>query len=450
LQYNGSFTQNQPVVYQWYFNGNPISTATASTYTVPNVQVSNSGGYVCVATMANVTYASTSGILTVPNVNQPIVIVNPVSRSVRSGSYTTFYVLASGSNISKTNATSTSRATTKASSGISYQWYFDGMIITGATDSTYVTTASKATTGYYECLVQNTSGSVLSSAAVLTLSESTNLGRLTNISTLGFDGAGRLLTLGFINGGPGTSGPESLLVRATGPALAPYQVTNLLKDPTLTFYSGNNIIAQNSGWASTSTNQILVTAADALTGAFVLTNPNSTDSATLVNVTPGPYTVQVNSKSGLTGNALAEIYDATPVGSFTLATPRILNLSCLQKTATNETLTQGFVLGGDSSETVLVRAIGPGLIPYGVTGVMADPQLTVYDSKSNIIGFNFGWGGSSDIIKANSYTGAFPLNNYSSADSAIILTLNPGAYTIKANSASGSGGSVLIEVYEMR
>ena len=114
-------------------------------------------------------------------------------------------------------------------------------------------------------------------------------------------------------------------------------------------------------------------------------------------------------------------------------------------------LTAGFVIAGTTPEQVLIRASGPTLAatPFNVPGTIADPKLTVYNSSSTVLATNTGWGGSAAITIANSATGAFQFSSPTSKDSAVVITLQPGAYTVQATSASGAAGVTLIEVYEV-
>ena len=48
--------------------------------------------------------------------------------------------------------------------------------------------------------------------------------------------------------------------------------------------------------------------------------------------------------------------------------------------------------GTSGSQTVLIRASGPALIPYGVTGVLPDPESTVFNNADTAIASNAGWG----------------------------------------------------------
>jgi hypothetical protein len=50
----------------------------------------------------------------------------------------------------------------------------------------------------------------------------------------------------------------------------------------------------------------------------------------------------------------------------------------------------GFIIGGDTPKTVLIRAIGPALATFGVPGVLANPTVTLF-SGSTAIARNDDW-----------------------------------------------------------
>ena len=54
-------------------------------------------------------------------------------------------------------------------------------------------------------------------------------------------------------------------------------------------------------------------------------------------------------------------------------------------------LISGFIVGDVGSATVVVRALGPSLAAYGVSGVLSDPTLTIYDSSGSVIASNDNW-----------------------------------------------------------
>jgi hypothetical protein len=281
-----------------------------------------------------------------------------------------------------------------------------------------------------------------------------NGGRLINLSVLSnIHGS---LSMGFVVGGNG-SGPESLLIRGVGPSIGPgsaFNVPGVITDPNLTVVQQNNdaVVATNAGWG---VNQAAVTAADTATGAFPLTNPASLDSAVVVSLPSvvGGYSATVAGKSGDNGEALTEVYDNTI--DYTPAISRLVNLSCLTAVAAGGTLDVGFVIGGSSAETLLIRAAGPALTaaPFDVSGAMPDPQLSVQPlSNPNApIATNAGWAGNAQVTLAESLTGAFSLSNPASKDSAVVVTLQPGIpYVVAVSSVSGTGGLVLVEIYEVQ
>jgi sugar lactone lactonase YvrE len=356
----------------------------------------------------------------------------PSSQYVAVGGSATFSVVASGA------------------SGLTYQWSFNGTAIPGATGSSYtVTNAQSSDSGPYTVTIANGDGSVTSNAANLNVNTGSSGARLVNLSCrAGVGTGGNILIVGFVSGGSGTSGTQPVLVRATGPALTAFGVTGVLPDPALTIFKGPSSMAANTGWG---TNAAQITAEDATLGAFALTDTSSKDSALYIpNLAPTGYTAQVAGASGDTGVALAEVYDATPPAGYSTTAPRLINLSARVQVGTGGSiLIAGFVIGGTGSETVLVRASGPALVPFGVSGTLPDPKLELFNQAGTAIASNNGWGGSSQISGASASVGAFAWASASSNDSAILITLPPGAYTAHVSGASGDTGVALVEVYEV-
>lgn len=278
--------------------------------------------------------------------------------------------------------------------------------------------------------------------------------RLVNLSCRTRVGNGAdILIAGFVVGGQGVTGTQGLLIRASGPALVPFGVAGTLADPELQLFSvapgGPAQRALNTGWDGDGA----VSAEAARVGAFPWTAETSHDAALAVDLAPGPYTANVSGQSGDTGVALAEIYDATEDGTATAASPRLVNLSarCLAGTGENS-LIAGFVIGGSAPKTVLIRASGPALLPFGITGVLADPQLQVYSTQAaeTLVASNLGWGGDPRIAIAAAWVGAFSWGESATADSALLLTLPPGPYTANVTGAGADTGVCLVEVYEVQ
>lgn len=141
----------------------------------------------------------------------------------------------------------------------------------------------------------------------------------------------------------------------------------------------------------------------------------------------------------------------TAAGYMVPTTVRLINMATRATIPTGGNLNPGFVISGKERKTVLVRAVGPGLATFGVTNPLNDPLLTVY-SGSNVVAANDNW--SADATQAaalqTAFTnaGAFTLPN-GSKDAALLLTLDPGNYTVIARGADNGGGELIVEVYEV-
>jgi hypothetical protein len=104
----------------------------------------------------------------------------------------------------------------------------------------------------------------------------------------------------------------------------------------------------------------------------------------------------------------------------------------------------GFVLSGSGSKTMLIRAVGPTLTNFGVSGALADPRLTLNNGVANIA-TNDNWlNGDAAAMTA---AGAFALLP-SSKDAALLTTLTASGNTAPVSAPEGASGVVLLEVYD--
>jgi hypothetical protein len=103
----------------------------------------------------------------------------------------------------------------------------------------------------------------------------------------------------------------------------------------------------------------------------------------------------------------------------------------------------GFIITG-GPKMVMIRAIGPSLSAAGVSPVVANPSLQLY-SGSTLLASNDDWGTNSNAAAIASSNLA-PQN---SLESALLVRLEPGAYTTVVSSSDGSTAIALVEVYEM-
>jgi hypothetical protein len=125
---------------------------------------------------------------------------------------------------------------------------------------------------------------------------------MANISTRGFVETGNdVLIGGFILGGSTNS--THVAVRALGPSLASFGLTNLLADPTLELHDANGAtLISNDDWQSDSTSAAQLTANG-------LGLPNPKESGIFISLPPGQFTASVAGKNGTTGIGIVEVYN---------------------------------------------------------------------------------------------------------------------------------------------
>ena len=124
----------------------------------------------------------------------------------------------------------------------------------------------------------------------------------------------------------------------------------------------------------------------------------------------------------------------------------LANISTRMKVGSGQNvLIGGFIIKGEQSKTLVLRAIGPSLSAVGVTNVLADPVLEVHDSGGNVIATNDDWrdGAQASQIQQRGLAPGDPL------ESALLLTLTPGNYTAVVSGYGTAGGNGLVEAYEM-
>ena len=113
-------------------------------------------------------------------------------------------------------------------------------------------------------------------------------------------------------------------------------------------------------------------------------------------------------------------------------------------------LIAGFTIDGDAPKTVLIRAMGPALGQFGLTGFLANPRLDVFDGTSQRLQWNDDWGGLAALSDAFTAAGAFAPASVASKDAALLVTLPPGSYTAQVSGVAGSTGVALVEIYELK
>ncbi len=249
---------------------------------------------------------------------------------------------------------------------------------------------------------------------------------LLNVSTrsvVGIDD--NQMIAGFIINGDSA---KELVFRALGPSL-PLGAT--LANPTLSVYdSTGTVVATNNNW-----NQYR---AEIMNAGFAPWDEH--DAALVTTLQPGSYTVVVSIEDGVGGVGLVELYDLSSDNS-----GKIANISTRAKVETDDDiLIGGFIVGGNEATKIIARAIGPSLASNNVNGVLLDPVLELHDGNGTVIDSNDNWRSTqqAEIIASG-------LSPQDDRESAIVATLQPGAYTAILRGQNNTTGVALVEIYNL-
>ena len=157
--------------------------------------------------------------------------------------------------------------------------------------------------------------------------------------------------------------------------------------------------------------------------------------ASTKNSDAGSYTVVVtNSAGSVTSNSTVLTVSALP---------RLYSLAVRTALEADQVLIVGFTMSG-GAKNVLLRAVGPTLGTFGVSG-MADPKLDLY-RDSSLITSNDNWGGGSSLAATFQSAGAFAYASATSLDAALVASISGGR---TAHVYGRTAGAVLVEGYDV-
>jgi hypothetical protein len=251
----------------------------------------------------------------------------------------------------------------------------------------------------------------------------------------------KVLIAGFIVTG---TEPKCVIIRGIGPSLS--GVGGTLSDPVLELHQGNATLVVNDNWKTREDGS----SQEAEVSATTIPPTHNLESAIVVTLNPGNYTALLSSKTGVAGIGVVEVYDLAQA-----ANSQLSNISTRGFVdVSNDVMIGGLIVGGpntDGKATVLVRALGPSLVGFGVQGALLDPLLELHDSNGATLATNDNWKindqsqqPQESVIRA---TTAAPPND---VEAAIVTTLSPGAYTAVVRGKNNGTGIGLIEVYNLR
>jgi hypothetical protein len=255
--------------------------------------------------------------------------------------------------------------------------------------------------------------------------------RLVNISTRMQVGlADNVLIGGFIIEGTTL---KKVILRAIGPSLANSGITGFLEDPTLELHDASGaLLESNDNWQESSDS------GEIIDSGLPPTDPR--ESAIVARLAPGSYTFILSGANNTTGVGLVESYTLDTNGS------RAANISTRGRVGAGEdALIGGFIIDGQTTKTMLVRALGPSLGVNGESGVLADPLVELHDSNGELITSNDDWnsGAQAGEIAATGIPPSDP------REAAILITATPGIYTAVVRGADGGEGVALVEIYDL-
>jgi len=313
--------------------------------------------------------------LTDSTVLPPAITGHPLSRNVTAGQSFTLSVVVSGAT--------------------SFQWYKDGVPVAGALQSSYAVAAVQlGDAGNYHVVATNVAGSVVSTAAVVTVSP------VPIAPTF-------------------AAQPLSLTAQRGSTVVLSAQAVG---SPTPTYQWSRGGVALVGSTAST---LVLSSISPSQVGTYACSATNPAGSVTSVP-------------------AVVNLSDA--------AAGRMINLSIRTQAGSGaELLIVGFSTGGAGTTgtmPLLLRAVGPSLAQFGVPGVLQDPRLTVY-SGNTAISTNDNWSGDPALVTSSRGVGAFALAANDSKDAVLLSpTTAIGGYTVQVTGSEGGAGVALAEIYD--
>ena len=227
--------------------------------------------------------------------------------------------------------------------------------------------------------------------------------------------------------------PKHLVIRAIGPSLIQFGLTDVLADPVLELHgpSGFTTIT-NDNWRDTQQ------------PPPVLTPTNDLESAMDPTLAPGAYTAVVKGKNNSTGVALVEVYDLTPWSG------KLGNISTRAFVETGDNIViAGMVLGnGSGLDRVVVRGIAPSLAPliFTESAVLANPTLELRDENGTLLMANNDWQDNAAQAAEITAAGLAPSHHL---ESAMAAALPPGFYTVLLAGLNAGIGLGLVEIYDL-
>jgi|GEM_PF-1330464 CotH protein. len=321
-------------------------------------------------------------------------------------------------------------------SSVTYRWFFNGVEIVDATSRELNLTDLRGSHAGTYTLHIVSGGTTVEVPFILDIKGAAHL---TAIAARAEVSSGEnVLVAGFIVEG---TGKKNFLARAVGPTLATQGINQPLAAPILRVFSvKGQEIASNTGWQN-GPDAARIPELAAKVGAFALP-AGSADSALVLELDPGLYTLHAAGAGDARGVALAELYALDEQSS-----PFALSSRAQVRSGEN-ILIGGVVIGGTVPQRLLLRAVGPTLATQGIDHPLADPVLEVVRGQTTIH-TNDDWENGNDAAALSTAFAAIGLPPFipGSKDAALIVDLAPGVYTVLVKGKGADEGVALVEIY---
>jgi hypothetical protein len=242
---------------------------------------------------------------------------------------------------------------------------------------------------------------------------------------------------GFIVQGPAGS-TKKIIVRAIGPSLVPFGISDAVANPTLDIFDSNNVkIASNDNWRTTQIGGIITSDQAAEINSSGLAPGNDAESAIIANLAPGSYTAVVRGAGDTVGTGVVDAFDISPASTARLA--NVATRGLIQPG--DKLMIAGFIVQ-NGSVRVVVSAIGPSLTAFGITNALPDTTLELRNANGTFVRQNDDW--MTDQKAELQATGLQPTNDL---EAAVVVTLPPDQYSALVRGKPEATGTGVVQVF---
>jgi hypothetical protein len=211
-----------------------------------------------------------------------------------------------------------------------------------------------------------------------------------------------------------------------------------LANPTLEIHDASGaIIATNNDWKITQTGGLITGNQFAQINASGVPPGNDLESAIIAPLEPGSYTAVVRGAGNTIGTGVVDAFDLDAGSAARLA--NIATRGLVQPG--DKLMIAGFIVQNGPIK-VVVRAIGPSLVQFGISNALPDTSLQLRDQQGAIVLENDDWKSSQQQELES--IGLQPSHDL---EAALVATIQPGQYTAQVRGKGQAAGIGVVQVY---